>query len=108
MSMAPITLGICKRCRGDGVCGTDRGVVAGSAAPTIPDFQKTTEDSYYESRNHKRRRNDDTLFPGPGALALVLWIGAYALVSGVLLIALAFRLRSWLKSRTPQMSTAAA
>ena len=52
------------------------GVVAGSAAPTIPDFQKTTEDSYYESRNHKRRRNDDTLFPGTGALALVLWIGA--------------------------------
>src|SRR4029077_8546911 len=48
------------------------------------------------------------LFPGPGALALVLWIGAYALVSGVLLIMLAFRLRSWLKSRTPQMSTAAA
>jgi len=48
------------------------------------------------------------LFPGPGALALVLWIGAYALVSGVLLIILAFRLRSWLKSRTPQMNTAAA
>jgi hypothetical protein len=84
------------------------GVVAGSAAPTIPDFQKTTEDSYYESRNHKRRRNDDTLFPSAGALALVLWIGAYALVSGVLFIALACRLRSWLKSRTPQTSTAAA
>jgi Short repeat of unknown function (DUF308) len=84
------------------------GVVAGSAAPTIPDFQKTTEDSYYESRNHKRRRNDDTLFPGASALTLVLWIGAYVLVSGVLLIALAFRLRSWLRSQSPQRSTAAA
>jgi uncharacterized membrane protein HdeD (DUF308 family) len=33
-------------------------------------------------------------FPGAGALAIVWIIGAYALVSGVLLIALGFRLRS--------------
>ncbi|HEX5962620.1 MAG TPA: HdeD family acid-resistance protein [Gemmatimonadales bacterium] len=34
------------------------------------------------------------LFPGPGALALVIWIGAYAFVFGALLIGLSFRLRS--------------
>jgi uncharacterized membrane protein HdeD (DUF308 family) len=33
-------------------------------------------------------------FPGTGALALAWWIGAYALILGVVLIALGFRLRS--------------
>jgi uncharacterized membrane protein HdeD (DUF308 family) len=41
------------------------------------------------------------LFPGPGALALVLWLGVYALVSGALLIAHSIRLRSWAKSHEP-------
>jgi uncharacterized membrane protein HdeD (DUF308 family) len=40
------------------------------------------------------------LFPGPGALALVIWIGAYALVSGVLLFILAFRIRAWGRAHT--------
>ena len=42
------------------------------------------------------------LFPGPGALALVIWIGAYAMVTGVLLVVLAFRLRSWGRSHDLQ------
>lgn len=38
------------------------------------------------------------LAPLAGALVLVLWIGAYALVSGALLVALSFRLRTWARS----------
>jgi uncharacterized membrane protein HdeD (DUF308 family) len=35
------------------------------------------------------------LFPAPGIIALVLWIGAYAIVFGALLTGLSFRLRTW-------------
>jgi uncharacterized membrane protein HdeD (DUF308 family) len=35
------------------------------------------------------------IMPGAGALALVWWIGAYALAFGVLLMLLAFRMRHW-------------
>jgi uncharacterized membrane protein HdeD (DUF308 family) len=35
------------------------------------------------------------MFPGAGALALVLWIGAYMFVAGCLLVALGLKLRTW-------------
>jgi uncharacterized membrane protein HdeD (DUF308 family) len=48
------------------------------------------------------------LFPGPGALVLTLWVGAYALVSGVLLTFLALKLRSWDKTHHPRLAAAPA
>lgn len=36
-----------------------------------------------------------SMFPGPGALGVTLWIGMYGIVVGLLMLALAFRLRSW-------------
>jgi uncharacterized membrane protein HdeD (DUF308 family) len=40
--------------------------------------------------------------PSKGALAVVLWIGAYALFFGILLVALGLRLRSWGTHAAPQ------
>ena len=36
-----------------------------------------------------------SMFPGAGALAVTLWIGAYAVVVGVAVVALGLRLRTW-------------
>lgn len=47
-------------------------------------------------------------FPGIGALAVVLWIGAYAIVVGAMMVALGLRLRSWGRSHTPQAATSVA
>jgi uncharacterized membrane protein HdeD (DUF308 family) len=43
--------------------------------------------------------------PGAGALAMVLWIGAYAIVVGVLLIGLGFQLRGWGRQSTKGMQS---
>ncbi|MGH7588935.1 MAG: HdeD family acid-resistance protein [Gemmatimonadota bacterium] len=47
------------------------------------------------------------LFPGAGALTVVLWIGAFATVFGILMIALAFRLRRWNRELGHRTSTPA-
>jgi uncharacterized membrane protein HdeD (DUF308 family) len=39
------------------------------------------------------------VFPGAGALALVLWIGAYMFVAGCLLVVLGLKLRTWGRSQ---------
>jgi len=46
------------------------------------------------------------LWPGPGAVAIAWIIGAYALVFGVLLVGLAFRLRRWQAAHVPMRKTA--
>ncbi len=38
------------------------------------------------------------MFPGLGGLALVLWIGAYAFVFGILVVAFSLKLRSWVRT----------
>jgi Zn-dependent protease/uncharacterized membrane protein HdeD (DUF308 family) len=47
------------------------------------------------------------LFPAPGALAVVLWIGAWAIVTGGFMLGLAFRLRSWGRHLSPSLPMSA-
>lgn len=48
------------------------------------------------------------LFPAAGMMAVVLWIGAYAFVAGILLVALGIKLHSWGRSHTRQPAYSAA
>jgi uncharacterized membrane protein HdeD (DUF308 family) len=48
------------------------------------------------------------LFPAAGALTLAIWVGAYALVTGVLLLVLGFRLRKWRGPRERHVPTGGA
>jgi len=43
------------------------------------------------------------IYPGTGALAVIYWIGAYAVVFGVLMVALAVRLRTWWRDTTRRL-----
>ncbi len=47
-------------------------------------------------------------YPGAGALAVIFWIGAYALVAGAALVVLSFRLRARGRSHTPHAAPAVA
>ncbi|MDB6112999.1 MAG: hypothetical protein JWR69_4749 [Pedosphaera sp.] len=44
--------------------------------------------------------------PGAGALALVWWIGTFAIIFGALLIGLSFRMRRWSRSASSRTSAA--
>jgi uncharacterized membrane protein HdeD (DUF308 family) len=44
------------------------------------------------------------IVPVRGALVIAMWVGAYAFVSGIVLMALGFRLRAWTR-RNERMQT---
>jgi uncharacterized membrane protein HdeD (DUF308 family) len=44
------------------------------------------------------------VFPGPGALGLILWIGSFAVIFGGILIALGFRLRTLSGAAPPRLA----
>jgi uncharacterized membrane protein HdeD (DUF308 family) len=43
------------------------------------------------------------IYPRAGALAVVFWIGAYAMIFGALLVGLSFRLRAWSRREEHQL-----
>jgi uncharacterized membrane protein HdeD (DUF308 family) len=44
------------------------------------------------------------IFPGAGAVAMVWWIGVYAIISGVLMISLGVKLRNWIRRTVDQIA----